>query len=347
MKKWGLVLLTLLVPVVAWAGFQGYSDTTSLGLFNKITCSTGITCTSVNGKMVMVSSPTLAGSVALTAANAADVYLNLAADNSDDNGDDWRIVSQASGNALVFQNDTSGTLATKFSLSTAGLATFTAGLTLSDAEVISNPSDDLVRVASDDASMILDVYSPLATNGDAILRLSADASADNGDDWQIKHTGSTNALEIMNDASGSQVSKFTVAAADGDVTGPGTGEMSGFLQKQVASTTVAITAAQCGSTFVSDSADVMVLPEASTVLGCRLTFVCGTADNLDIDPADGTDQIGPALNSVAGGTGAAITPAAGDAIRCTDIGSSIILEAVEANLWAPIGVGNGAWTDIN
>jgi len=40
-------------------------------------------------------------------------------------------------------------------------------------------------------------------------------------------------------------------------------------------------------TFVSNSADVIVLPEASTVLGCRLTFVCGTADDFDIDPADG------------------------------------------------------------
>lgn len=340
MKKWGLALLTLLLPVVAWAGFQGYSGTTSLGLFNKITCSTGITCTSVNGKMVMVSSPTLAGAVALTAANASDIYLNLAADNSDDNGDDWRIIAQATGNALVFQNDTSGSLATKFSIATSGLATFTAGLTLSDAEVISNPSDDLVRVASNDASMILDVYSPLATDGDAIVRLSADASADNGDDWQIKHTGSTNALQFMNDTSGSQVAKVSIGT-DGDVTGAGTGEMSGFLMKPVAITTVAITAAQCGSVFVGDSADVIVLPEASTVLGCKLTFAAGTADDVDINPADGTDVIGSITAS--GGT---ISPSAGDAIRMTDIGTSVTLVAVSANLWVAVAH-NGPITDVN
>lgn len=173
---------------------------------------------------------------------------------------------------------------------------------------------------------------------DALLYLKADESDDNGDDWLISSVASGNALTFSNDTSGAQVVKMTLSTA---------GALSGYKQAQVASTTASLTEAQCGSTIVSNSADVMTLPEASTVLGCRYTFVCGTADDLDINPADGTDQIGPALNSVAGGTGAAITPSAGDAIRCTDIGSSITLEAVGANLWAPIGVANGAWTDIN
>jgi len=137
-----------------------------------------------------------------------------------------------------------------------------------------------------------------------------------------------------------------VIANDNTLLGAGSGTISGYLQAQVASTTAAITAAQCGSTFVSNSADVMTLPEASTVLGCRLTFVCGTADDFDINPADATDAFS-VINSVAGGTGAAITPSAGDAIRCTDIGSSITIEAVAASLWVTIGVGNGAWTDVN
>lgn len=115
---------------------------------------------------------------------------------------------------------------------------------------------------------------------------------------------------------------------------------------QIASSTTTLTAAQCGSTIVSNSADVVTLPEASTVLGCRYTFVCGTADDFDVNPFDGTDQIG-VLNSVAAGTSAAITPSAGDAVRCTDIGSSFVLEAVGANLWAAIGTANGAITDVN
>lgn len=140
--------------------------------------------------------------------------------------------------------------------------------------------------------------------------------------------------------------QFSVEAVTGDLYGDGGDQFYGFLQNQVASTTTSLTAAQCGSSIVSDSADVVTLPEASTVLGCRYTFVCGTADDFDVNPADGTDQIS-VVNSVAAGTGAAITPSAGDAIRCTDAGSSIVLEAVGANLWVTIGVGNGAWTDVN
>lgn len=120
----------------------------------------------------------------------------------------------------------------------------------------------------------------------------------------------------------------------------------GGMRDQVASTTTSLTSAQCGSSIVSNSADVVTLPEASTVLGCRYTFVCGTADDFDVNPADGTDQIS-AVNSSAASASASIAPAAGDAIRCTDIGSSITLEAVGANLWIAVGPGNGAWTDVN
>lgn len=140
---------------------------------------------------------------------------------------------------------------------------------------------------------------------------------------------------------------FTDATVTGDVTGDGGDQLVGFLQNQVASTTTSATIAQCGTTFVSNSADVMTLPEASTALGCRYTFVCGTADDFDINPADGTDAITSV--STTNGTTAVVTlaPSAGDAIRCTDIGGSITLEAVGANAWSQVGGGNGIWTDVN
>jgi hypothetical protein len=121
---------------------------------------------------------------------------------------------------------------------------------------------------------------------------------------------------------------------------------AGGLENQVASTTVSITAAQCGSTFVSNSADVMTLPEASTVLGCRLTFICGTADDFDVNPADGTDVIGP-ISVAAASAVTTITPSAGDAVRCTDIGSSFVIEAIGADRWAAVGPGHGPITDVN
>lgn len=118
------------------------------------------------------------------------------------------------------------------------------------------------------------------------------------------------------------------------------------LQTQVTATTTTLTSSQCGSTIVSDSADVVTLPEASTVLGCRFTFVCGTGDNFGVNPADGTDQILP-LNYAAATATATISPSAGDAIQCTDAGASVTLEAVGANAWAAIGVANLTWADIN
>ena len=91
----------------------------------------------------------------------------------------------------------------------------------------------------------------------------------------------------------------------------------------------------------------MTLPEASTVLGCRLKFTCGTADDFDINPADGTDAFGPI--STTNGSTAVVTlaPSAGDAIRCTDIGGSITIEAIGADLWAQVAGGNGIWTDVD
>lgn len=139
---------------------------------------------------------------------------------------------------------------------------------------------------------------------------------------------------------------FTDITATGDLSGDGGDQFFGFRQDQVASTTVGVTVAQCGKTFVSNSADVMALPEASTALGCRYTFVCGTADDFDVNPDD-ADIIGP-VSTTNGTTGVVtLAPSAGDAIRCTDIGGSITLEAIAADRWAQVGGGNGIWTDVN
>jgi len=338
MKKIVLFLSLIFAGVCAVAGFRGFQSTTSLGLFSSIKCGSGLTCTRVGNDFSMISSPVLAGNVTLTAANGADIKFILNADNSDDSGDEWTMMAAASGNALSFSNDTSGSVVQKFAISTAGV------LTLSDSETITNASD-AISLGFDDAAANVNVVAFEATNSN--ITLKADESDDNGDDWMLSSVASSNVFTISNDTTGSQVAKLTMAASDGDITltggitGDGGDTVSGFLQKQTASTTVAITATQCGETFVSNSADVMQLPEASTVLGCRLTFISGTADDFDINPADGTDQILPITAS--GGT---ISPSAGDAIRITDPGSSVTLEAIGANAWAA-RAHNGVITDVN
>ena len=174
----------------------------------------------------------------------------------------------------------------------------------------------------------------------------ADAVVDNVDSNADGDAGFITCTDVYGIGS-AKAGAFTDITATGDLSGDGADQFFGFKQDQVASTTVAITAAQAGKTFVSNSADVMTLPEASTVLGARYTFVCGTADDFDINPADGTDQIG-SVSTTNGTTGVVtLAPSAGDAIRCTDIGGSITLEAVGNDLWAQVAGGNGIWTDVN
>jgi hypothetical protein len=161
---------------------------------------------------------------------------------------------------------------------------------------------------------------------DAVLTLSADQSDDSGDDWVIRSVDSGNALTFSNDTSGSAVVKMQLSTA---------GALSGYKQAQVAATATTITSAQCGSTFINASGAVeMELPEASTVLGCRLTFIVGSTNALTIDP-DAADQI------------LLLTNAAGDAIAADAAGESVVLEAISATQWAPVGAEKGSWTDAN
>ena len=146
--------------------------------------------------------------------------------------------------------------------------------------------------------------------------------------------------------SGSTLTLNTALTANADIVGDGGDQLNGFLQNQITSTTTTLTAAQCGSTIVSDSADVVTLPEASTVLGCRYTFVCGTADDLDVNPNDATDVLGIAGSITGANTTTTIAGAAGDAYRCTDVGAGFALEATGANLWAVLHT-NGIITDVN
>lgn len=109
--------------------------------------------------------------------------------------------------------------------------------------------------------------------------------------------------------------------------------MQSGLGSQTAATVTTITSAQCGETFYNAGAVQIELPEASAVLGCRLTFVTANASNFDINPDD-ADQILIQTN------------AAGDAMRNATLGNSITIQAISATQWTPIAV-IGTWSDIN
>lgn len=105
---------------------------------------------------------------------------------------------------------------------------------------------------------------------------------------------------------------------------------SGISEVTVATATT-ITPEQCGSTFINGGAIQIELPEASSVIGCKLTFAVGNASNFDINPDDG-DQI------------LIETDAAGDSIRSSTLGNTIVIQAISASEWAPIGT-VGTWAD--
>jgi hypothetical protein len=210
--------------------------------------------------------------------------------------------------------------------------TLVAPLTLESGEIINNTLDDTVEILSDDNHTTLQITGYEAK--DAILNLYSDQGDDSADKFSIKATAA-DVLSINNN--GTALMSFSSAGAVsviGAITGDGGDALSGFLQKQVAATATTITAAQCGSTFINSGAVQMELPEASAVLGCRLTFITGNASNFDINPDD-ADQI------------LVLTNAVGDAIRNATLGNSIVIEAISASQWAVVGKEQGTWSDIN
>jgi hypothetical protein len=134
MKKWGFLIAALFTCATAYAGFQGYSSPSqSIGVFNKLVCSTGLTCTksgTSNDKFVIVSSPTnTTGAYTVLAAASTAATLDIQANNNATSGDDWQLKSTTSEGGLSFLNNTSGSLVQKALLDTSGDLSITGTLT--------------------------------------------------------------------------------------------------------------------------------------------------------------------------------------------------------------------------
>ena len=321
-----LVALTLSTPAhtaMKWLN----SSSVDLGTFSEAKCSTGLTCTVVSGRLNMVaSSPSFtleSGEVLnntvddtveiisndehttlkVTGFEAKDAILELAADQEDDAADLYSLKADTS-NVLSILNSTN-VLATVSAVGDWAFKGTTPYLTIGDA-------------GAEDAGLVFD--------GNAQdYNISLDDTADTLVIGLGSAAGTTDAIRI--DAN--QDVTFVQ-----NVLGLGTDSLSGFLQKQVTATATTITAAQCGSTFINSGAIEMELPEASTVLGCRLTFIIGNASAFTIDP-DGGDQI------------MLLTNAAGDSLIADAVGESLVIEAISASAWAPVGAEKGTWTDSN
>jgi len=162
---------------------------------------------STDGGVIFTLTDATDGTVDLMLNNDADDYIQFSTTTNQPlinfvgcNGK----ITAASG-TIDFDNEnltTTGTLSSG--------ATTVTSLIIGD-ETFSVPADDTVRIASNDAQTIFNVYTAATSNEDAVLLLSADASADNGDDWQIVSDGGTNSLFFQNDATGSQATYLTLS----------------------------------------------------------------------------------------------------------------------------------------
>ena len=156
--------------------------------------------------------------------DASDAYIRLVGDAQTDVNDSWQIFNDSSAGTLYIGSDSAvaGTYVTKLTIAGATGNLTSAGdvLTLGDGEAIDNSVDDTVTISSNDASVFVSVYSPLATDGDATLSLLGDAGADAKDRWDIVNDTGDHKLYIKNDVSvaDTMVTQLTIDSADGDIT---------------------------------------------------------------------------------------------------------------------------------
>ena len=87
-------------------------------------------------------------------------------------------------------------------------------ITLTNLDIISNATDDTIRVASEDAASTLEVFSDLSS-GDAILKLSAGDGDAAGEQWTITSDQSSTDLVFGCDdvSTGDELTRFTISDA--------------------------------------------------------------------------------------------------------------------------------------
>lgn len=123
------------------------------------------------------------------------------------------IVTAGTSNLVIAPDG--GTTTVTGALTASGLAT-SAGLTtsttitLQNSETIVNSTNGTVSVTGT-ANPILNVLDAGTSDSDAMLSLSADAAADNGDVWRFTSDGGTNSLFFENNTSGSQATIMTLS----------------------------------------------------------------------------------------------------------------------------------------
>jgi len=244
-----------------------------------------------------VTDPSGGATISIQGFEGGNASLRLVADEGDDNGDVWRLQSNASTNNFLIQNNISGSTGNIWTLSTAGDVTQTGHLSLPDSKQIRlGASNDLTIEHNGTNSIIGDAGTGnllLQTNGNKVEMQTGDgtaiASFVNNGKCELFHAGST---ALVTNTSGVEV-KSASGPCELLVTGAEGGAAKIILQADEA----------------DDNADKwQIAAPADNIFGIR-NFSSGSyVEHLTIKP---TGEVGvgtndPSQNLVVAGTGTTI-----------------------------------------
>jgi len=152
-------------------------------------------------------------------------------------------------------------------------------ITLTNLDIISNATDDTIRVASEDADSVLEIYTAFDTTGDSTLKLSADLADEAGEQWTITSTGATTDLVIGCDDTtpGDPLTRFTISDA-GVVTTMGT---------------VNLEIEDSANTSITDIANIQHFTSGTAAAGI------GTGLTFDLENGTGTEEEHASIDVVA------------------------------------------------
>ena len=170
---------------------------TSLAVDNITINTNTISSTNSNGNIILAPNGTgdvaiTADTLSVTATEGESATLLLAADESDDNGDDWSLIN-STGNTLTFNNDISGSTV--------------AQITLTPHATVASSTTAIAGNAT--VGGTLDVTGVISPTTHVDMPDSANIKLGTGDDLQLYHDGSnsyiensTGALKIATETSG-------------------------------------------------------------------------------------------------------------------------------------------------
>ena len=159
-----------------------------------------------------ITDPDGATQVSIKGFEGSDAYLNLTADQGDDNGDRWSIISVASNNTLRLKNNISGSLDTLWTIATDGDVVQTGHLTLPDSKQIRLGTASDLTIEHDGSNSIIN------DNGTGELQLQRGGStvlALNSTGVEIK-SATSNAAELLITGGEGVGAKIFLKADEGD-----------------------------------------------------------------------------------------------------------------------------------